>query len=89
MADVSPFTPDYVLMQLFIVYVVVRYDCPLNGELYILVIRNTLYVPSMRNNLLTPFGLHEEGIKLNETPNIQVNKPTIEDHSQIFSETGF
>jgi hypothetical protein len=57
MADVSPFTPDYKSMQLRIVDAAVQYDCPYNGQSYILVIRNMLYVPSMRNNLLPPFIL--------------------------------
>ena len=88
-ADVSPFTPDYESMQLRIVDAAVQYDCPYNGESYILVIRNTLYVPSMKNNLLPPFVLRQAGIRLNDTPKIQVDDPTIEDHSMQFPETGF
>ena len=53
--DVSPFTPDYALMQLHIVDAVVKNDWPYNGEPYILAIRKILYVPSMSNNLLPPF----------------------------------
>ena len=89
MADVSPFTPDYASMQLRIVDAAVQYDCPYNGMSYILVIRNTLYVPSMKNNLLPPFILRQAGIKLNDTPKILVDDPTIEDHSLLFPETGF
>jgi hypothetical protein len=88
-ADVSPFTPDYESMQLRIVDAAVQYDCPYNGESYILVIRNTLHVPSMKNNLLPPFVLRQAGIRLNDTPKIQVDDPTIEDHSMLFPETGF
>ena len=43
----------------------------------------------MSNNLMPPFVLLEEGIKLNDTPNIQVYEPTIEDHSLIFPDTRF
>ena len=89
MADVSPFTPDYASMQLRIVDAAVQYDCPYDGQSYILVIRNTLYVPSMKNNLLPPFILRQAGIKLNDTPKIQVDDPTIEEHSLLFPETGF
>jgi hypothetical protein len=89
MADVSPFTPDYASMQLRIVDAAVQYDCPYNGMSYILVIRNTLYVPSMKNNLLPPFILRQAGIKVNDTPKIQVDDPTIEEHSLLFPETGF
>ena len=70
MAYVSPFTPEYALMQLHVVDAVVQYDCPYNGESYLLVIRNTLYFPSMSNNLLQPLVLREAGIKLNDMPNI-------------------
>jgi hypothetical protein len=41
-ADVNPFTPDYESY---------------NGITYVLVIRNALLVPAMKNNLLPPFML--------------------------------
>jgi hypothetical protein len=88
-ADVSPFTPDYSSMQLRIVDAAVQYNCPYDGESYILVIRNALYVPSMKNNLLPPFVLRQAGLQLNDTPKIQVDDPTIEEHSILFTETGF
>ena len=50
MADVNPFTPDYDSMLIPIVDAAVRYECPYSGQAYILVIRNALHVPSMRNN---------------------------------------
>ena len=69
---VNPFTPEYEAMQIPILYADVRYDFPCNGESYILMILNALHVPSMRNNLLSPFMPREAGIKVNERPNIQV-----------------
>jgi hypothetical protein len=51
--------------------------------------RNTLYDPSMKNNLLPPFILRQAGIKLNDTSKIQVDAPTVEEHSIMFPETGF
>ena len=74
---VSPFTPEYASMQLRIGDAAVQYNYPYNGESYILVIWNTMYVPSKRNNLLPPFVLREAVIKLNDTPKIQVDEPTI------------
>jgi hypothetical protein len=88
-ADVNPFTPDYKSMQVPIVDAAVQYDCPYDGQSYILVIRNALHVPSMRNNLLPPFILREAGIKVQDTPKIQISEPTAEDHSIFFPETGF
>ena len=54
-ADVNPFTPDYNSMQVHIVDAAVQYECPYTGDTYILVIRNELHVPSMKNNLMPLF----------------------------------
>ena len=51
---------------------------------YILVLRNALHVPSMKNNLIPPFVMREAGIKVNDTPKIQTSNPTEEDHSIYF-----
>jgi hypothetical protein len=89
-ADVNAFTPDYEPMQLSIVDAAIQYDCPYDGQSYILVIRNTLvHVPSMKNNLMPPLVMREAGIKVYNTPKIQVAEPTIKDHSICFPETGF
>ena len=55
--DVSLFTPDYKAMTVRLVDASVAYDCPYTGTMYILVIRNALYVPSMKGNLIPPFIL--------------------------------
>ena len=83
-ADVNPFTPDYNSMQVNIVDAAVQYECPYDGEKYILVIRNALYVPSMKNNLIPPFVMREAGIQISDTPKIQVDDPTVVDHSIFF-----
>ena len=88
-ADVNPFTPDYDSMQISIVDAAIRYDCPYNGRSYILVIRNALFVPSMKNNLIPPFVMREAGIRVNDTPKIQTDNPTEEDHSIHFPESDF
>jgi hypothetical protein len=88
-ADVNPFTSDCYSMLLPIVDAAVLYECPYDGQLYILVIRNALHVPSMQNNLLPPFVLREAGIRVQDTPKIQTIEPTEEDHSIYFPETGF
>jgi hypothetical protein len=88
-AKVNPYTPDYAPMQVKIVDVAVQYDCPYDSLSYVLIIRNALYVPAMRNNLLPPFVLHEAGIRVNNSPNIQVDEPTEAYHSICFPETNF
>ena len=88
-ADVNAFSPDYEPMQLPIVDAAIQYDCPFDGESYILVIQNALHVPSLKNNLVPPFVMREAGIKVYDTPKIQLDEPTIEDHSICFPETEF
>ena len=88
-ADVSPFTPDYNSMKIKIVDAAIQYDCPYNGTSHILVVRNALYVPSMKNNLIPPFIMREVGIEVNDVPKIQVGDPSKRDHSIYFKETGF
>ena len=88
-ADVSPFTPDYDSMKIKIVDAAIQYDCPYQGTPHILVVRNALYVPSMRNNLLPPFILRQVGIEVNDVPKIHVNDPSERDHSIYFKETDF
>jgi hypothetical protein len=50
--DVYPYTPDYKPMQVQMVDAAVRYESPFDGKIYILVMRNALYVPSMDYNLI-------------------------------------
>ena len=89
MADVIPYTPDYDPMQVPIVDAAVQYDCPYSGQSYILVVRNALHVPTMRNNLLPPFMLREAGIQVSDMPKIQVDDPSEKDHLIYFPETNF
>ena len=88
-AEVKAYTPDYDAMQVPIVDAAVKYECPYSGSTYILVIRNALHVPSMTTNLIPPFMLREAGIVVNDTPKIQVDDPTADDHSIYFPETQF
>jgi hypothetical protein len=89
LADVTPFTPDYESMTTPIVDAAVQYECPCDGQTYMLVLRNALHVPSMKNNLMPPFVIREAGIRANDTPKIQTIDPTEEDHSTYFPETDF
>ena len=54
----------------------VRYDCPVDGRVYILLIQNALYVPSMDYNLLPPFMLREVSAIVRDTPEIQLDDPS-------------
>jgi hypothetical protein len=59
----------------------VRYDCPFDGRVYILLIQNALYVPSMDYNLLLPFMFREAGVIVRGTPKIQLDDPSDDDHA--------
>ena len=82
--EVSPFTPDYKPIKVEVVNAVLKYDSPLDGREYILVIQNALCVPSMSNNLIPPFIMQENGIIVNECAKIHCEDPTREDHAIIF-----
>ena len=86
--EVSPYSPDYPPMNVPLVDAAVKHESPFDGFECILVIRNALYVPSMKYNLIPPFMVREAGVKLKETPKIQVDDPSEEDHAIFFPETG-
>jgi hypothetical protein len=87
-ADVNPFRPDYDSMQMLIMYAAIWCYCPCSGQMCMLALRNALFVPSMRNNLTPPFVMREAGMRVNDTPKIQLDDPTEKDHSTFFPETG-
>ena len=88
-ADVSPFAPDFDLMQkVRIVDAAIMYFCPYSSKSYLLVMRNALHVPSMNHNLIPPFIMREAGLIVDTTPKIQVVDPTVENHSIYFMDEG-
>ena len=87
--DVSPFTPDYKPLTVPLVDATVKYDNPYDGKIYILVLRNALYVPSMDHNLIPKLMLREMGVTVNDVPKIHKEDPTVDDHAITFAETGF
>jgi hypothetical protein len=56
-----------------------RYDR--DWRLYILLIRNALYVPSLDHNLMPPFMMREAGVILKDTPKTQLDDPSEKDHA--------
>ena len=53
---------------------VVAYDCPNTLEIFVLVVRNGLYVHSMMSNLIPLFVMREAGFKLNGVTNILISQ---------------
>ena len=64
--DVKACNPDYEAMVIPIVDAAVQYDCPFTGNIYILVLRNALYVPAMDNHLIPPFIMREASITVTQ-----------------------
>ena len=76
------------ITEVSIVDAVIAYDCPQSGQTYLLVVRNSLCVPSMEHNLMPPFILREAGLVLHDTPKIHCNVPSAEDQSLLDEEIG-
>jgi hypothetical protein len=74
-------------MEVPLVDAAVRYDR--DGRVHIRLIQNALYVPSLDKNLLPPLMMREAGVIVKDTPKIQLDDPSEEDHALILSETGF
>ena len=56
-----------------IVDAAIVYDCSYSMKTYLLIMRNSLYVQSMTNNLIPPFIMREVGLEVIEIPKIHVN----------------
>ena len=61
------------------------YDCPYSMNTYLLIVRNSLYIQSMTNNLIPPFIMREAGLEVREIPKIHGKEPTVKYHSIYFS----
>ena len=55
--------------------VAIAYDDPCTFATFILIFHQSLIIPKMKNNLLCPFQLRLNGIKVNEVP-LQFLKPS-------------
>eukprot|EP00957_Ditylum_brightwellii_P002095 161173-Ditylum_brightwellii.AAC.1 len=84
----NPFTPDYDAMKVRLGDAALKYDCPYTDKTYILLVSNTLYVPSMDHNLIPPFVLREAGLRVNDTSKIHKVNPTVNDHAITFPVEG-
>jgi hypothetical protein len=85
--EVSPYSLVYEPTNVPLVDAAVKYER--DGRVYILVIMNALYVPSLKYNLLPPFMMREADLMVKDTPKIQLDDPSEEDNAQTFPETGF
>ena len=70
-----------VMSKVPIVDAVVAYDCPYTRKKYLFLMRNVLYIASIKHNLITPLILREAILTVSDIPKIHCDETTIEDHS--------
>ena len=78
---VNGFTKSLVSKIVPIVDATVAYECEFSGKVYLLIVRNTLYVEEIEMNLIAPFIMRLAGITVNEEPKFMVTNPTIHQYS--------
>ena len=84
-ARVTPFSPELPSMDMVeILDVAMAYDDPVTLTTTILVMRNSLYVPTMDHNLIPPFVMREAGLTVDETPKFQLAGDATVDNHMIF-----
>ena len=65
----------------------IAYDCITTGETYILLVRNSLYIPSMESNLIHLFIMRMGGVIVRDTLKIHCDHPSINNHCILFKES--
>jgi hypothetical protein len=72
-ANVTPFSLNLPTMDMVeIGDAAIAYDNPILHVPYLLEVQNALLIPTMNHNLIPPFLLREEGLYVDETPNIKL-----------------
>jgi hypothetical protein len=88
-ATVTPFSSNLPTMDMVeIGDVAIAYDDPISLQMYLLVMRNALLIPTMDHNLIPPFLTRLAGLQVDETPKHQLALPTVDNHAIYDSETG-
>ena len=85
-SDFNAFTIDHKTLFTAVVGAPTKYDCPYEGTEVDLVIRNTLHVTSRKTKCIPTFMMREDGIQVNDNPNIQVDDNSEEYHFLYFTE---
>ena len=85
--EVSPLITYYEMLQKVpIVDAALLYMCTCTDKYYLMVTRNVLHVPTMKNNLILQFIMREAGVKVNDTTMIQMSEQTVEYQSIYVTE---
>ena len=59
------------------------YDDPLSGQTVILVVNQATHVPHLAHNLLSPFQMRLNDVKVNDCPRFLTDKPSDETHTIV------
>ena len=62
-----------------------RHEDECSGKSYMLIIKNTLSVPDMDHNIITPFSMREASINARNVPTMYVEDFSNYDYSACFS----
>ena len=65
----------------------VVYECTNTGKIYVLILRNTLHMPHLGNNLIPPFLMRAARVTLNDNQKIHSKDPTIDNHCITFEDS--
>jgi hypothetical protein len=88
-ATVTPFSSNLPTMDMVkIGDVAIAYDDPISLQMYLLVMRNALLIPTMDHNLIPPFLIRLAGLQVDRTPKHQLALPTIDNHAIYDLESG-
>ena len=63
------------------------YEYPYTGNNVVLVVRNSLCVPSTKKNLIPPFIMREKDVQVKYIPKTHMAEPDEDDHAIVFPET--
>ena len=83
--NVKPFTDQLGIVEnVPIVDAAIAYECPYSHQVYILILRNALHIPTLEHNLIPPFIMRAGGIIINDVPKIHCPDPSVLDHCISF-----
>ena len=82
---IQPFRSNlFVAKEVPIIDRALAYDCTYTGEVYALVIRNALHVPSMEHNMIPTFITRAGRVIVNDVPKIPCEYPVADNHCVSF-----
>ena len=63
---------------------IILHECEFTSQSFLLVIRNALHLPSMKNHLIPPFMMRLADLVVDECPKYLAQKPSLNNHTLYF-----